>query len=231
MKALVIYDVTGRIWNIIYGQEELPQGLTCMFVDIPDGAILQSIDVTNPDDPQPVFSYLPESDIGKLQKQMAAVEETTTQLEAKTDSLSRIIDPSIDVETCALDELKNYTQNHNKEALANYLANNPLLWTDGEYYGVTQEDQIEMQTDLNAYQIKIASDPDWKLEWHNVKKACKEFTLEDFKQLLSDIIDYVYPLRRHQEAIKEAIYNAATKDEVTAIEIDYSSVSDESATE
>ena len=26
MKALVIYDVTGRIWSIIYGEETLPQG-------------------------------------------------------------------------------------------------------------------------------------------------------------------------------------------------------------
>ena len=76
MKALVIYDATGRIWLISYGEETLPQGLTCMFVDIPDRAQLMSIDVTNPDDPQPVFDYLPESDIGRLQKDVAALKET-----------------------------------------------------------------------------------------------------------------------------------------------------------
>ena len=76
MKALVIYDATGRIWLISYGEETLPQGLTCMFVDIPDGAQLTSIDVTNPEDPQPVFDYLPESDIGRLQKDVAALKET-----------------------------------------------------------------------------------------------------------------------------------------------------------
>ena len=38
MRALVIYDSTGRIWSIIYGEEALPQGLQCMWVDIPDGA-------------------------------------------------------------------------------------------------------------------------------------------------------------------------------------------------
>ena len=47
MKALVIYDVTGRIWSIIYGEETLPQGLRCMWVDIPDGAQLNYIDVTD----------------------------------------------------------------------------------------------------------------------------------------------------------------------------------------
>ena len=64
MRALVIYDSTGRIWSIIYGEEDLPQGLRCMWVDIPDGAQLDHINVTDADNPQPVFSYLPESDIG-----------------------------------------------------------------------------------------------------------------------------------------------------------------------
>lgn len=68
MRALVIYDTTGRIWNIVYGQGEIPQGLTCMWVDIPDGAVLERIDATDPENPKAVFSYLPESDIGRLQK-------------------------------------------------------------------------------------------------------------------------------------------------------------------
>ncbi len=75
MKALVIYDNTGRIWTIIYGAEEAPQGLQSMWVDIPEGAQLERIDITNPEDPKPVFTYLPESDIGKLQKQMQEVQE------------------------------------------------------------------------------------------------------------------------------------------------------------
>ena len=81
MRALVIYDFTGRIWNIVCGQEEVPQGLTCMFVDIPDGAQLERIDVTDLENPQPVFSYLPESDIDRLQKQVAALEEENTNLQ------------------------------------------------------------------------------------------------------------------------------------------------------
>ena len=49
MKALVIYDVTGKIWSIVYGEEEAPQGLTSMFVDISEGAVLTKIDVTDPE--------------------------------------------------------------------------------------------------------------------------------------------------------------------------------------
>ena len=70
MKALVIYDSTGRIWSIVYGEETIPQGLTCAWVDIPDGAQLESMDVSDPKNPKPVFAYLPESDIGKLQREV-----------------------------------------------------------------------------------------------------------------------------------------------------------------
>ena len=70
MKVLVIYDTTGKIWSVTYGITETPQGLLCMFVDIPDGGVLERIDVTDSKNPKPVFSYLPESDIGRLQKKV-----------------------------------------------------------------------------------------------------------------------------------------------------------------
>lgn len=84
MKSLVIYDNTGKIYLILHGEEKVPQGLQAIFVDIPDGAILNRIDVTDSKDPQPVFSYLPDSDIGKLKKQ---VEEMETEVQTlKTDN-------------------------------------------------------------------------------------------------------------------------------------------------
>lgn len=75
MRALVIYDSTGRIWSIIYGEDSVPQGLQCMWVDIPDGATLERIDVTDAANPQPVYNHPPESDIGRLQKQVKELEE------------------------------------------------------------------------------------------------------------------------------------------------------------
>lgn len=87
MRALVIYDSTGRIYLIMYGEETAPQGLPALFVDIPDGAELERIDVTNPDDPKPVFTYLPESDIGRLQKQVAALEGDVATLQKNNEEL------------------------------------------------------------------------------------------------------------------------------------------------
>lgn len=82
MRALVIYDLTGRVWQIIYGEEKVPQGLPAVFVDIPEGAQLERMDVTDQGNPKPVFHYLPETDIGKLQKKVEDLEGelTNTQL-------------------------------------------------------------------------------------------------------------------------------------------------------
>lgn len=70
MQALVIYDLTGKIWNIIYGDTDIPQGVPCLKVDIPEGAQLERIDLTDPKNPQPVFYTLPETDYGRTQKQI-----------------------------------------------------------------------------------------------------------------------------------------------------------------
>lgn len=84
MKTLVIYDATGRIWLMAHGEEVAPQGLLCMFVDIPDGATLLKIDVTDLDNPKPVFDYLPETDIGRLQKSMKQLEESASVIATAT---------------------------------------------------------------------------------------------------------------------------------------------------
>lgn len=80
MKALVIYDLSGKIWSITYGDYEAPLGLLYLIVDIPDGAVLDHIDVTDTVNPQPVFTYLPESDIGKLQTQTTVLTEEVEEL-------------------------------------------------------------------------------------------------------------------------------------------------------
>ena len=78
MKTLVIYDLTGKIWLMAHGETEVPPGVLSMFVDIPDGATLTKIDVTDTENPQPVFEYLPDTDIGRLQKSMKQLEKSAS---------------------------------------------------------------------------------------------------------------------------------------------------------
>lgn len=85
MKTLVIYDLTGKIWLMAHGETEVPPGVLSMFVDIPDGAILTRIDTTDKENPQPVFEYLPDTDIGRLQKAVKVLEEENTSLKQNAE--------------------------------------------------------------------------------------------------------------------------------------------------
>ena len=139
-----------------------------------------------------------------------------------SDTVENIVNPIIDVDNMSLEEYKQYRQTQNKEALASFLKNNPLLWTDGKYYGVTEEDQNEMLTDKSAYEFKQSiGQTNWKLEWHSVKSACREFSINEFAALLNAIVDFVYPYRQLEMSYKESIYNANTKEDVKAIKLIY----------
>lgn len=138
------------------------------------------------------------------------------------EKLNKQINPKIDVETCTLEELKAYTQEKNKKAFADFLYQNPLLGDDLKYYGITKEDQEEMQTDLTTYNLKQSMGyTDWKLKWHDQKKACREFTLEEFTTLYNAIVDFVSPYRELQEKYKQAIYDAKDKSEILNLKIEY----------
>lgn len=128
----------------------------------------------------------------------------------------------IEFEEISLEDYKEKRQIENKQLLATFLKNNPILWSDNLYYGVTLEDQNEMSLDLSTYQIKKnLGDTNWKLQWHSIKSDCRDFTEEEFLGLLNAIIEFVYPYRQLEMKYKEAIYTAETKDEVKNINIIY----------
>lgn len=124
-----------------------------------------------------------------------------------------------------LDAAKAAKQAQNKQALADWLAAHPLTWTDGSTYGVTEQDQNEMSLNLAQYQLAVAAGQPAVLEWHAQKQSCHTFEIEEYTALSLATAAYVYPYRRYQETVKEAIYAAESKEGLDAIEIDYGSVS------
>lgn len=132
--------------------------------------------------------------------------------------------PAPEPEPVDLAAVQQARQTENKAALAEWLTTHPLLWTDGNVYGVTEKDQQEMALNLMQYQLAVQAGQSKVLEWHTQKKSCRVFELEDFTALSLAIADYVYPYLRYQESVKEAIYQAQTAEEVADVKIDYASV-------
>ena len=99
MRALVIYDSTGYIWNIVYGQEEIPSGLekSAMIVDIPSDMRILSVDVTDPANPTPVFDAQPDTEIGRLTDEIRDTKSEIQSVKSTTDG------NSTDIETNASD--------------------------------------------------------------------------------------------------------------------------------
>lgn len=142
------------------------------------------------------------------------VQENTTEIDS--------ILGKYDADAVDLPTLQSYKQEENKANLKQFLQDNPLLWQDGNYYGVSQDDQNEMIADKTTYEFKQSiGQTDWKLEWHNTKHACREFTIEEFGALLNSIIDFVYPFRKLQEAYKEQIFSCESKEQVMKITLEY----------
>lgn len=125
-----------------------------------------------------------------------------------------------------LAEAQNSKQNENKILLANFLDNHPITWIDGKQYGVTMEDQSEIQLNISQYQIQCAAKEQGQdvtpvLEWHSIHESCVPWTLENLSALVLAISDFVYPWFQRMNQYKEQIYACTTREEVAAINLDY----------
>ena len=203
MKALVIYDSTGYIWNIVYGADTAPQGLTCMWVDIPDGAQLERIDVTNPDDPHPVFNYLPDSDIGKLQKQMETVKTR----------LDKVAPVERDPET--IEEWKSAKKQEISEACEKIIYEGiSVTLADGstEHFSLTEHDQLN----LFGKQAQLAAGAD-QLEYHADGQPCRYYSVSDMQAIIQAAMFHVSYHTTYCNAINMWIADCQTAEEVRAI--------------
>lgn len=134
-----------------------------------------------------------------------------------------------------LSESQAAKQNENNAALARYLEEHPMTWTDGKVYGVTLTDQNEIAMNLLSYQMEVqAGNPNPTLEWHARHEACTPWAYDDLVALSMAIRSYVYPWYTLNQTYKTAIYAAEDVKTVQAINLVYQStdlVAEDSATE
>ena len=203
MKALVIYDTTGKIWSVTYGITETPQGLLCMFVDMPDGAMLEYIDVTDSKNPKPVFSYLPESDIGRLQKDMRKLIERVDAVapeEKKPETLKEF-------KTAKKQEISQACEQIIYAGISVTLADGTV-----EHFALTEHDQLI----LFGKQAQLATGAE-QLEYHSDGKPCRYYSATDMQTIIAAAMQHVSYHTTYCNALNMWVAGCETADELQQI--------------
>lgn len=145
---------------------------------------------------------------------------TRANIVEQVQRLDEKVNQIVDVNTLSLDEYKNYLQEKNKAALAEFLASQSVEF-NGKPYGVSEEDQNEMALNFMQYQALTTAGQQVTLEWHSKKSACETFTAEEFVQLTAMIKAFVYPYFQQMNVIKQQIFSSISREELDKIEIKY----------
>lgn len=145
---------------------------------------------------------------------------TRANIVEQVQRLDEKVNQVVDINTLSLDEYKNYLQEKNKTALAEFLADQSVEF-NGKPYGVSEEDQNEMALNFMQYQALTTAGQQVTLEWHSKKSACETFTAEEFVQLTAMIKAFVYPYFQQMNVIKQQIFSSTNREELDKIEIKY----------
>ena len=145
---------------------------------------------------------------------------TRANIVEQVQRLDEKVNQVVDINTLTLDEYKNYLQEKNKAALAEFLASQSVEF-NGKPYGVSEEDQNEMALNFMQYQALTTACQQVTLEWHSKKSACETFTAEEFVQLTAMIKAFIYPYFQQMNVTKAQIFSSTSKEELDKIEIKY----------
>ena len=145
---------------------------------------------------------------------------TRANIVEQVQRLDEKVNQIVDINTLTIDEYKNYLQEKNKTALAEFLASQSVEF-NGKPYGVSEEDQNEMALNFMQYQALTTAGQQVTLEWHSKKSACETFTAEEFVQLTAMIKAFVYPYFQQMNMIKQQIFSSTSREELDKIEIKY----------
>lgn len=121
-----------------------------------------------------------------------------------------------DVEAAKADAIQ-----RSKELLATWLENNPMLYTDGNYYNVTEEKQALLNSNLASYERAKSAGIDYPLKWNSTGSSCIDWDYSDLLTLSLSIAGYVAPKVAMQQAYELQIKACETVDEINEIVISY----------
>ena len=126
------------------------------------------------------------------------------------------VPPSVDISAEKLSKIE-----ASKTKLAEWLANNPLLYSDGKYYSVTEEKQSLLNSNIASYERAEALGIEYPLKWNSTGEECTEWTYESLVTLSLTIAAYVAPKVSKQQSIEITIKSCETAEELDKVVISY----------
>ena len=139
-----------------------------------------------------------------------------------------VIEPIVTTEE--IEEHKTKRIQESKILLAKWLNDNPMLYTDGKYYSVTEEKQALLNGNLASYERAKSVGVEYPLKWNSTGSSCLEWEYNDLLTLSLTIAAYVAPKVAIQQNIELDIKACETMDEINAVVIDYDRNGDGSET-
>ena len=121
----------------------------------------------------------------------------------------------------SLEECKEEKIALSKLMLSEWLANNPMLYSDGNYYSVTEEKQSLLNSNLASYERATAAGIPYPLKWNSTGAECTEWEYSDLIALSLGIAAYVAPKVSIQHALEVQIRACETNEEVDSVVISY----------
>lgn len=120
-----------------------------------------------------------------------------------------------------LPKMKEQLITDSKLKLARWLIDNPMLFTDGKYYSVTEEKQTLLNGNLASYERATKADIPYSLKWNSTGDESVEWQYADLLSLSLSIAEYVAPKVAAQQAIETAIKACSEIEELKAVVISY----------
>lgn len=146
-----------------------------------------------------------------------------TNIEQNTEAYN-VWKESLPPEADSLISAKEERVAQSKSDLETYLLENPLQWTDGQYYAITAEKQNQLTSKLMAATVAQQMSTEYHLTWNSTGDVCTEWNLSDLYALAFAIDKRVTGLVTYQQTKEIEINNANSIDELNAIIVDYNSV-------
>lgn len=140
------------------------------------------------------------------------------------DDGSKIIDVVATEPVVTVEEIESHKTKRIQESkilLAKWLNDNPILYTDGKYYSVTEEKQALLNGNLASYERAKSVGIEYPLKWNSTGSSCVEWEYNDLLALSLTIAGYVAPKVAIQQNIELDIKACETMDEINAVVIDY----------